>query len=274
MSVDFYRLSLANLRNEKLSNVDPLEISQTPSFYDPTKVIEYALNTINAVKDIEKYEIIEQLIEAAVHVSNLTLAKQYLAEISSKFPDSARVQRLKGLVFEQTAIQKSIKIYSQAIKNDLSDIGCLKRLAMISSRHEAIKILIAHLDTYMQDMEAWTCLAILYIEEDMFSQASFCYEEALLLRPSSHVHMLRYADIQSSLYKLPIALKYYCAVVDTVPECLHGWYGIYTLTTKMIESKIGTKENNIALNLIAKEQITKLYSNATVPSKIVKLWLG
>lgn len=268
------RLELARLRNERLPDLDPLVNPEKPRFYDPTEVLKMGLRCLDSVSQIERYSIMEQIIESAIDVSDIKTAQKYLNELNSAFPSSNRVMRLKGLIFESTDPEKSAKIYKQAIKRDITNVSCLKRLIMLSDRQDAIKLLVIHLDNYQQDIDAWAALARLYIEENMFAQASFCYEETLLLRPTSHVHMLRYADILSSLKKYSTGLKYYCAVVDILPFSLHAWYGIHSLVSTMIKEKIGDKINNQTLLSVSKDQIKNIYANSdNMPSKVVKMWL-
>jgi ER membrane protein complex subunit 2 len=272
MTIEAARRELCRLRNVNLSDLPPLQIPAVPQFYDPAVAIDCATKCIPSVSTIEKYNITEQLILAYIDTSNFALAKKHIDDLSIQFPSSSRVARLKGMLYESTDPAKSAKIYAQTITNDPTNVACLKRLALISSRPEGIKLLCMHVDTYMQDIEAWTALCRLYIEELMFMQASFCMEEIMLLRPGNHLYMLRYADLQASMGKLSVGLKYYCAVIEVCSGSLYAWYGVYSLTKLMIQDKIGDKENNKELHKVATKQIALIYGTQT--NATVKSWLN
>ncbi|KAJ3270549.1 hypothetical protein HDV01_007752 [Terramyces sp. JEL0728] len=91
----------------------------------------------------------------------------------------------------------------------------------------AIELLVTYLDTFMQDTEAWVTLGNLYLQTNAFQQALFCYEELVLLRPSTHLYLLKLADLYCAVRKYDIAKKYYLGVVHSLPDCLHAWYGVY-----------------------------------------------
>eukprot|EP00041_Stephanoeca_diplocostata_P007940 m.113883 g.113883 ORF g.113883 m.113883 type:complete len:55 (+) comp17106_c0_seq4:752-916(+) len=47
----------------------------------------------------------------------------------------------------------------------------------------------------MGDAEAWTELASLYLKENRFDKAQFCYEELIILNPYNHNVHERYAEV-------------------------------------------------------------------------------
>ena len=59
----------------------------------------------------------------------------------------------------------------------------------------AIALLVEHLDTYSSDEESWKELAQLYEHEKLYLQASFCYEECLLISPHSSDYHYLYAQV-------------------------------------------------------------------------------
>lgn len=81
---------------------------------------------------------------------------------------------------------------------------------------KAIDLLRKHVDTYCVDAEAWEELSELYLEQYMYRQAAFCYEELLLHAPMNVNYLTRYADV---LYTMGGHQNYRC--VCSVPRlCL------------------------------------------------------
>lgn len=107
-----------------------------------------------------------------------------------------------------------------------------RRVALLRSLKrptEAINQLTLLLDTFPNDTESWAELSDLYISQDMFSQASFCLEELILLQPFSHYVQAQYAEVLWILGKEACALKYWCRSVELCGDFLRGWFGVKTV---------------------------------------------
>ena len=107
-----------------------------------------------------------------------------------------------------------------------------RRVALLRSTKkpvEAINQLTLLLDTFPNDSEGWAELAELYLSQDMYSQASFCLEELILLQPNSHHVHARYAEVLWVLGKEASALKYWSRSVELCGDFLRGWFGIKTV---------------------------------------------
>ena len=48
---------------------------------------------------------------------------------------------------------------------------------------------------FMADQEAWSELAEMYTELEMYSQAAFCVEELIAAAPHNYLNHLRYAEV-------------------------------------------------------------------------------
>jgi tetratricopeptide (TPR) repeat protein len=265
-------------RDEPLIDTD----FQINTAYDPVLVNELAHNIIesnsSAVTQVEYYSIMEQLIISYLDLAKYDDAKRYYQRLVTKFPTGSRIHKIKGQIQEyQGNYENAIYIYQKQLEIDPSYMPIAKRLAIClvakGDRTKAIEILVAYVDTFMQDTEAWQVLAKLYCLQGLYQQACFCYEELLILKPKQHIYMLLYADLLSSLGKNDIALKYYCAVVDLIPNCLQGWLGIQILT-KANNGLDCNSEVSESLNNLSREQIKRLYQNGPAPVvRVVDAWL-
>lgn len=228
------RQKLSALRTGATTDPSTLGASDTPSHYDPSLVLAMGqLSLGSSLPDIERYAILEQLFIAALDTGNLELAKSHLATIEKRFPfrSSVRVQRLYGLLKEAEGdFDKAVEIYETALEQDETNVLIHKRLVAVAAtqgkRTEAIERLVEYVDTYMQDVEAWTELASLYLAENMYPQAAFCVEELLLLRPQNHLYHIRYADLMYTLAKFDLALKYYCSALELCKDNTRALYGM------------------------------------------------
>jgi tetratricopeptide (TPR) repeat protein len=274
-SLDAMRDELARQRNTPISERLSDQVGNLPEYYDPTVVVDIAPKVLkhSSVPLIERYVIIEQLIVAAIDCGSYSIAETYVARLEMDFEDSSRVNKLKGHLLEaQGQVKEAQLIYNRILDKDPANLQIRKRLIMSlissDSRIEAIKMLVKHVDLFMQDIESWYVLADLYLQENMYAQAAFCFEELMMMRPDSPLYALKYAEICAALSKFSMALKYYCLVIETLPDNLRAWYGIYEMT-KVMASGVTKQDNDVEfaereklqkLFEIAKQQIRKIYS--------------
>lgn len=150
----------------------------------------------------------------------------------------------------------------------------------------AIQLLNEYLAVYMSDMEAWLELADLYLQQGMFSNAAFCYEELILASPQNFHLYVRYADIRYTMggvENLEIAKKNYCFALELTPKDTkhsnnRAWFGLALTTHSLaLQASQGSKKSSSAaseskhlveLNALARKQLSKSYSEAGVPSSI------
>lgn len=101
---------------------------------------------------------------------------------------------------------------------------------------EAISYLVAYLDVYYTDPDAWAELAELYTAISQHEQAAYCWSEAILLAPHDHLAHASYADAlysqsqeqQTETALIYAALKEYLRSVELCDDYLHGFCGIRT----------------------------------------------
>ncbi|KAI8912476.1 hypothetical protein EDD86DRAFT_111716 [Gorgonomyces haynaldii] len=283
-SITEARTELARVRGAHPSDLKPGQTPSIPPFYDPLHIVDLGLQVLDSrLEHTERLQIIEQVVIAAIECGKLELAKTQLQVLESQMPkEYSRLKRLQGLLLEATGnVKKAQAIYEEILADNPGNVMIAKRLAMSflteNNRPEAIAHLVTYLDTFMQDADAWTTLAQLYLEERMFQQAKYCYEELMLLKPKHHLYQLRYADVVASMGRFELAVKYYCAAVESVSESVHGWYGIRSTTRALIQEKNREQRHKAsgvlqeectnletyrALNKLSQERLEALYSKA------------
>ncbi|KAJ3190422.1 ER membrane complex subunit 2 [Gaertneriomyces sp. JEL0708] len=267
------RKTLASLRTHQTpTTTTSSEDTVTPSaHYDPSHILALGATVLSqsrSLPSIEHYALLEQLFLAALDCGDTTKAQEYLSPIQSHFPaSSVRVQRLIGMLHEsQGDYTTASQIYTSALTQDETNTLIRKRLVSVlkaqGNRNEAIERLVEYVDAVMQDVEAWTELAELYLEEGMYAQSAFCYEEVLMLRPAHHLYMIRYADVCATLGRWEVAFKYYCASVEVCRDNVRGLWGMKVASQKVLEKKAGDEVVVKAVGKLAEERLKEVYKGA------------
>lgn len=85
----------------------------------------------------------------------------------------------------------------------------------------------------MADSEAWQELSELYLAEQDFAKAAFCFEELLLHNPHNHLLYQRYAEIkytQGGYENVEVARANYCQALQLNPNNLRALFGVYLVS--------------------------------------------
>lgn len=273
-------------KSQALQNLK--EYRENGEVVNPLCIIELAKPLIDkkfgSMNEIEKYEVIEQLITAYLDINDIDKANEYLAIVEKKVPrnTSTRIQKLFGMVEEAKGnFDEAIKIYNEALKLDELNEAVHKRLIAVNitigKRTEAIKLLNTYLETFVSgDEQAWLQLSDLYMAENMCQQAAYCIEEVILINPKNHLYFLRYADIMCCLCKYQVASKYYCQALELSKNNVRALYGILYTNQNLLkvkdEDKTTSDETIKALIDLAKEELTKIYKK-TPNESIIKEYL-
>ncbi|XP_071959368.1 ER membrane protein complex subunit 2-like isoform X2 [Antedon mediterranea] len=183
----------------------------------------------------EIWIVYEQLCIAALDCCRMDLANHCISTLESKFPDSVRAYRLRGMRFEaEERYKEAIELYDGLLKKDEANSQIRKRKIAISiaqgHREDAIKELNTHLKQFMGDQEAWKELADLYILEQHYDKAVFCYEELMLNNPHNHLYHQRYAELkytQGGVENMEIARKYFAQTLKLNIKNIRALYGFY-----------------------------------------------
>ena len=130
----------------------------------------------------------------------LFLRADCIRDLDTQFPESHRVQRLKGMHLESLGKTREAQhIYDAVLKEDPTNSLVSKRkIAILRSENklpDAINQLGIYLKTYMNDMEAWQELCDLYLKVQDYAKAAHTMEELVVTHPHHHLYQQRYADI-------------------------------------------------------------------------------
>mmetsp|Transcript_70624 Transcript_70624/g.193749 ORF Transcript_70624/g.193749 Transcript_70624/m.193749 type:complete len:325 (+) Transcript_70624:70-1044(+) len=226
-----------------------------------------------------------QLAADASMPEDLAAAQEYGNILSAQFPESLRVKRLDGMLWEAKGMfDMASKEYEAILAEDPNNILATKRMiALCRARGqpgEAASRLVKYLDMVCSDTEAWLQLSAIYLNSQQFKRAAFCTEELILVNPMSYLYHLRYADIMYTMgcadkgggtEQLRIARKYYAHALDLKPQNnLRAVYGLLLASSALGTSaakgaKGSTKTDNVEVFNYARTQIVQLYANQPGP---------
>lgn len=247
-----------------------LKTLRTKNMRRPDLVVEFAPTLLKSstLAENEAWSVQEQLFVAGLDTNDLPLAEEVLARLAGKFPGSTRVRRLTAMKLEaERKLEEALSVYNSLLIEDPSDVVSMKRRVCIwkarkETRPKAIEELNDYLTIFMADTTAWQELGDLYLDEQKYEYAAFCYEELLLAEPLNHHYHNRYAEILYTLGDYLTARKYFAHSLelnqDNNSRALFG----LALTCKAIGSKKGGNKpkDNSELSAFAANQLRNKYS--------------
>ena len=215
--------------------------------------------------------------------AEMKLAQQYINLLSNQFPDSLRVKRLEGMIWEAKGeADLAMGEYEDILAEDPSNLLVVKRqVAVYRARGgsqrpgalaEAARRLSEYLTTFCSDAEGWLMLQELYLLTQQYKRAAFCIEELILINPMSYIYHIRAGEI---LYTMGVAAnggshdqlltarKYFAHALELKPEgCLRALYGILLVCAAIGSSTKGkgTKVDTAELLAHIQPQLIKCYT--------------
>lgn len=222
---------------------------------------------------------------AAADSDELRAAQEYITTLAAQFPDSLRVKRLEGMMWEAKGeADLAMSDYDEILQDDPSNILAVKRqVAVLRARGgptrlaEAARRLTEHLATFCSDHEAWLLLQELYLLAQQYKRAAFCIEELILINPMSYIYHIRAGEITyttavasngGSHDQLLTARKYFAHALELKPEGnLRALYGILLVCAALGTSTKGkgTKVDTAELLQHIQPQLIKCYTPASGP---------
>ncbi|GIX95275.1 ER membrane protein complex subunit 2 [Caerostris darwini] len=192
----------------------------------------------------EKWLVYEQVCLAALDCHRLDIAQECLEALDKQFPGSLRVRKLRAMEFE--ALERyddALKLYDSILQHDESNSVIYKRkVAVLKAQNkigEAVKELTDYLKKFMSDHEAWMELSDLYLMEQDYNKAAFCFEELILYNPHNHLYHQRYAEIQytiGGLENMELARAYFAQSIKLNPRNMRSLYGFFLAATNVAAS--------------------------------------
>ncbi|SPC65798.1 uncharacterized protein UHOD_04864 [Ustilago sp. UG-2017b] len=193
----------------------------------PHKTVQYGeliivSGHLSSLPDEDLYSLLEQVAISAIELARFDLAELCISRLHSRFPFSARVTSLQGMLLEgQGNTTAALALYDSAlIKEPASLILSRRRIAALKSlggsegKERVFEALNSHLDTFYNDLEAWQELAEAYADEAMYAQSAFALEDVLLQVPQNSFFHLKYAETVYTNGEVAKAYKAYLRVLE------------------------------------------------------------
>jgi tetratricopeptide (TPR) repeat protein len=250
--------------------IDLLQAMRTHKIRQPELVVLHGGRLLSGSQrklGTEVWTVFEQVFLAAVEIGAEDWRDYCLKELTTKFPSSVRVERLKGI--HQESLEKwseAQKIYRKIIEDKPEDTVTLKRLiAMYKQRGrigEAVEELNKYLATFSTDTEVWHELAELYIEAGSLQRAVFCFEELLVSNPRSMYHVLTHAELLYSTGDFELSRKYYSLASYLDGTCLRALWGLAAVNM-MLADKDTSNEKMLQLQTFTIDRLKHTYKGVS-----------
>eukprot|EP00124_Ichthyophonus_hoferi_P003257 Ihof_evm6s273 gene=Ihof_evmTU6s273 len=178
------------------------------------------------------WDVYEYVAMAALDCCRPDLVKFCVEKLCTKFPNSIRATRLKGLILESEGkLEEAIDVYDALLMKDPNSMPVKKRLIALSKAtgdyETAITDLVKYLDVFVTDYEAWAELCMLYLRDARYTPAAFCVEELILAHPTTDSYFVLYGEICYAQKKFDMARKYYGKAADLNNKNLKALYGVF-----------------------------------------------
>ena len=155
-----------------------------------------------------------------------------------------RMTRLLGLHCEyKQRYDEAAEHYNTILAADPTNIAAHKRqIALAKARNnteQAIQLLSRYTKLFASDESGWSELSLLYVQQQAWELAAFCYEELLLLVPEHPLYHCRYAELLYAQAKYELARQYFAQSVELKPHNnLRALYGILMVNTQYASESI------------------------------------
>lgn len=224
--------------------------------------------------------------ELAGESDEMRQATEIIATLAAQFPDSLRVKRLEGMMWEAKGeADLALESYEEVLEADPSNLQAIKRQIAVcrakggpAKLGEAAKRLSEYLASFCSDAEGWLLLHELYLLAGQYKRAAFCIEELVLINPMAYIYHIRAGEITYTMGMasnggshdlLLTARKYFAHALELKPEgCLRALYGILLVCAAIGNSTKGkgTKVDTAELLQHIHPQLLKCYTPASGPA--------
>jgi len=225
----------------------------------------------------ELWTVMEQVFIAACIAGHTGWRDYCLKQLVRQWPNSLRVERLKGIYQESVEdYAEAKKIYTKILNDKPEDTVTRKRLiAMYKQRgklNEAIEAINSYLETFSTDSEVWHELAELYIEAGSLSRAVYCFEELMLQNPRSMYHVLTYAELLYSVADYELSRKYYSLACYLDGDNLRALWGLLAVNMCLAE-KDKSNEKLLQLQSFGNDKLRAQYKDVGGHGKVAIVML-
>ncbi|KAI6196709.1 ER membrane protein complex subunit 2 [Aphelenchoides besseyi] len=232
------------------------------------EIWEHVLSRYSKSLNDELWLVLEQVLIAALDCSRHDLALKCIQTLSTQFPKSGRVAKLQAIRLEALGkYEEAHTIYDSLLAADDTNSALEKRkiAALIAQgqRTEAIRWLCEHLETFVNDSEAWSELAELYVQEADLPRAIHCFEELLLVNPhNGAVHCrlgeLRYTQGGTENYEYARAYFERAVRLNVGARALYGL--VLCCNALLAKSSAQKKKEIVDVGRSAVDSLAKIYA--------------
>ena len=137
---------------------------------------------------------------ASLDVGDVDTAKKCLNMLVAQFPQSNRVNRARGMIFEFNGkYDEAMEVYKKSLEISPTNVLILKRIVCVHKAKgdwkAAIGALNKVLEVNVSDTGSWIELSEIYISIGEFEAAAFCLEELILTQPNVAEYHTRLGEI-------------------------------------------------------------------------------
>ena len=185
---------------------------------------------------VDIWALLEALFLAAVDVGDKSLGDMCLERLTKEFPESVRVGILKGRKLEMEGkFSEALTLYESLLAKQMQNVDVMRRIVCVHKQNGNIKLAVERLHkllaVYAADTAAWNELSEIHLAHGEYSQAAHCYEELVMLKPTSSAYHNRLADAYYSIGNeehIRLARKHYTLSLEQqgYQINLHALYGL------------------------------------------------
>lgn len=270
-----YEAMVAKAGRSSSEAIDLLQFMRTHKVQQPELVLLHGgelLSKKSGKLGNEVWAVMEQVFLAACIAGHDEWRDYCLKALVHKWPNSLRVERLKGIYQESVEDYTEAKnIYNKILADKPEDTLTHKRLiAMYKQRgkiNEAIEKINSYLETFSTDADVWHELAELYIEAGSLSRAVYCFEELMLANPRSMYHILTYAELLYSVGDYELSRKYFCLASYLDGNNVRALWGLLAVNMALGE-KDKQNEKLIQMQSFGCDKLRSMYKDVGPHGKI------
>ena len=243
----------------------------------------HALSKCRAALGDELWSVYEQTLLAALAAHDDALADACAEALDARFGDSTRVKRLLAMRDEARGdFADADEVYGSLLDaNPANALVFKRRVAVLRAKGQlaaSAKLLNEYVGIFSSDEGAWQQLAELHLKAARYEAAAFCYEELVLMQPTSHLYHCRLAELYATIgpRQLLAARKHFAQSLDLKragnARALHGLCGACAAIAdraakdRKLTPTEADVETNAALHAWAVAALQRLYTDVAPPA--------
>lgn len=218
------------------------------NIYNPSLILRFGELALSHHSSSTRpyWEIVSAIIRASADVGETEITSAYLKRLADRFPASARVHAVCGVVLEAKGeYEEATQLYMNILgKNTMERHVYKRQVALLKSDGrivEAIAQLNFYLATFSDDADAWAELCALCMNVSRYEHALFAANELVLLDANNWCAHVTVADVCMTIGEsanLIAARGHYATALRIRPAGnLRALYGLWLVCSQLMSSK-------------------------------------